>query len=109
VGGYINITFTKFKHYMHLMSFIDFFFHFLVEGMIIYIYILPHVYLCLSFKHMDERVLKKYHPSVIVTIDRILLDNIKNYVPRKGNDRYVTTINGFKYKRYFMFIQIILQ
>jgi hypothetical protein len=58
---------------------------------------------------MDERVLKKYHPSVIVTIDRILLDNIKNYVPRKGNDRYVTTINGFKYKRYFMFIQIILQ
>jgi hypothetical protein len=35
---------------------------------------------------MDERVLKKYHPSVIVTIDRILLDNIKNHVPRKGND-----------------------
>lgn len=35
---------------------------------------------------MDERGLKKYHPSVIVTIDRIRLDNIKNLVPRKGND-----------------------
>jgi hypothetical protein len=35
---------------------------------------------------MDERGLKKYHPSVKVTIDKILLDNIKNHVPRKGND-----------------------